>query len=82
LTRIVSRQLRRTTTASELLQFWQTRFYDFNVWSRQKKNEKLHYTHNNPVKRGLVAQAGDWIWCSYSFYARAGDVLLSMDAVD
>lgn len=78
----VSRQLRRTARTSELPRFWQTRFYDFNVWSRQKKNEKLHYMHNNPVKRGLVAQAGDWIWSSYSSYARAGNVLLSMDAVD
>ena len=35
-------------------QFWQRRFYDFNVWSHKKKMEKLEYMHLNPVKRGLV----------------------------
>ncbi|HEX5424121.1 MAG TPA: transposase [Candidatus Acidoferrales bacterium] len=34
--------------------FWQRRFYDFNVWSFRKKNEKLNYMHFNPVRRGLV----------------------------
>lgn len=33
--------------------FWQRRFYDFNVWSREKRNEKMNYMHFNPVKRGL-----------------------------
>ncbi len=67
---------------TEEASFWQRRFYDFNVWSRQKKNEKLHYMHNNPVKRGLVAQPADWLWSSYRFYARAGQVLISLDVVD
>lgn len=33
--------------------FWQARFYDFNVWSTNKRVEKLRYMHRNPVKRGL-----------------------------
>lgn len=61
---------------------WQPRFHDFNVFTKKKKNEKLHYMHMNPVKRGLVKQAKDWPWSSYNFYARAGVVLLSMDRVD
>jgi putative transposase len=40
-----------------LPQFWQPRFYDFNVWSQMKFIEKLHYMHMNPVKRKL---AGGW----------------------
>jgi putative transposase len=24
---------------------WQTRFYDFNVWSAEKRIEKIHYMH-------------------------------------
>jgi putative transposase len=48
--------------------FWQRRFYDFNVWSRKKKVEKLNYMHMNPVKRGLVAHPKDWPGSSYSFY--------------
>ena len=48
--------------------FWQRRFYDFNVWSSKKRNEKLNYMHFNPVNRGLVAHPKDWLWSSYGFY--------------
>ena len=34
--------------------FWQRRFYDFNVWSHEKKKEKLNYMHANPVKERLA----------------------------
>jgi hypothetical protein len=30
---------------------WQHRFYDFNVWTPQKRIEKLRYMHGNPVQR-------------------------------
>ncbi len=46
-------------------QFWQRRFYDFNLWSQQKEVEKLKHTHRNPVVRGLVASPEDWRWSSY-----------------
>jgi putative transposase len=49
--------------------FWQRRFYDFNVWSWKKKNEKLNYLHFNPVKRGLVKHPKDWVWSSFGFYS-------------
>ncbi len=61
LKQIVSRKLRR---AGER-QFWQTRYYDFPVTSRQKFDEKLHYIHGNPVKRGLVQRPEDWKWSSF-----------------
>src|SRR6266852_9017026 len=32
---------------SDLPQFWQPRFYDFNVYSHKKKKEKLEYMHAN-----------------------------------
>ena len=47
---------------------WQARFYDFNVWSASKRREKLNYMHQNPVKRGLVLEAGQWEWSSYRDY--------------
>jgi len=47
---------------------WQRRFYDFNVWSKKKRIEKLHYMHMNPVKRGLVTDPKLWLWSSYRFY--------------
>jgi putative transposase len=48
--------------------FWQRRFYDFNVYTRKKRIEKLHYMHMNPVKRGLVADPKLWVWSSYRFF--------------
>jgi putative transposase len=82
--RISQAQLRlwNGTPASPLRSFWQRRFYDFNVWSRRKRNEKLNYMHTNPVKRGLVRNPKDWAWSSYRFYMKSGTVLLSMDIVE
>ena len=48
--------------------FWQTRFYDFNVWTEKKRIEKLRYIHRNPVKRGLVESPELWKWSSYRWY--------------
>lgn len=66
----------------ELKRFWQRRFYDFNVWSREKKKEKLEYMHANPVKRKLVEHPKDWPWSSFSFYASGEAGLIPIDAVD
>jgi len=46
--------------------FWQARYYDFNVWSEQKRVEKLRYIHRNPVKRGLVERPW-WSGCKIGF---------------
>ena len=48
--------------------FWQERFYDFNVFTTNKRVEKLRYMHRNPVKRGLVDSPEEWRWSSFSFY--------------
>ncbi len=88
------RKLRRRTSLAQrnfpsaslgneqLAQFWQRRFYDFNVWSRKKKIEKLAYMHANPVKRELVDDPGNWPWSSCAFYQGRGEVLIKIDPVD
>ena len=60
-------------------QFWQPRFYDFNVWSQKKFVEKLQYMHVNPVKRKLIAHPKDWPWSSFSFYAKRHPCLVRID---
>jgi putative transposase len=79
----VSRKLRATSSGSQIRQpqFWQTRFYDFNVYSLEKKIEKLNYMHMNPLKRGLVTNPKDWPWSSYAFCQEKGTVLISIDPV-
>ena len=49
--------------------FWQARYDDFNVWTEEKRVEKLHYMHQNPVKRGLVEMPENWPWSSFQHYA-------------
>ncbi len=67
---------------SQLPQFWQPRFYDFNVYSHEKKNEKLDYMHANPVKRGLVRHPKDWPWSSWLFYTKKEPGLVPIDTVN
>ena len=48
--------------------FWQPRYYDFNVFTHNKRVEKLKYMHRNPVTRGLVERPEDWPWSTYRHY--------------
>jgi putative transposase len=61
--------------------FWQPRFYDFNVWSEKKVREKLEYMHANPITRKLVEHPKDWLWSSWSFYAKGEAGLVTIDPV-
>ena len=47
---------------------WQRRYYDFNIFTEAKLDEKLEYMHMNPVRAGLVEKAIDWPWSSARFY--------------
>jgi len=46
-------------------QFWQVRYFDFNIFTQKKFVEKLRYIHRNPVEEGLVEKPEDWQWSSY-----------------
>jgi putative transposase len=62
---LTSRELK----SSDQKQFWQRRYYDFNVHSPEKRIEKIRYIHRNPVTRGLVARPEDYRWSSFNHYA-------------
>ena len=47
---------------------WQPRYYDFNVITADKLEEKLAYMHANPVRKGLVQSPCDWPWSSARWY--------------
>ena len=66
-------------TGEPLRAFWHARFYDFNVYSKGKKMEKLNYMHANPVIRRLVRHPRDWAWSSWGFYYGGASELLTMD---
>lgn len=54
---------------SEREQFRQTRYFDRNIRGDEALTETIHYIHQNPVKRGLVATPGQYQWSSYNHYA-------------
>ena len=58
---------------------WQRRFYDFVVFTRKKRLEKLRYMHRNPVVRRLVLEPQQWDWSSYRHYTTGerGPVLVN-----
>lgn len=53
--------------------------YDFVVYTKKGREEKLHYMHQNPVRRGLVLTPEQWPWGSAREYLRdeAGPVLVN-----
>jgi putative transposase len=59
--------------------FWQRRFYDFNIWTSKKLQEKLDYMHRNPVQRQLVHHPADWPWSSWSHYEKGERSLIPVD---
>src|ERR1700731_1114600 len=63
---------------------WQRRFYDFVVRSYEKRQEKLHYIHKNPVRGRLVLEASQWRWSSAPHYLRgeSGPVLVNELVMD
>jgi len=67
--RVLKQQTSKLLKLADEVQFWQRRYYDFNVHNPEKTTEKLRYMHRNPVKRGLVAKPEDWAWSSFRHYA-------------
>ncbi|UBM33691.1 transposase [Bremerella sp. TYQ1] len=47
---------------------WQANFYSFEIYCREKLEEKLIYMHQNPVRAGLTSIPTDWKWSSARWY--------------
>lgn len=60
--------------------FWQRGGgYDRNLRSVRDIHEKIAYVHDNPVRRGLVANTTDWYWSSASAWQSGVDEPLPID---
>jgi len=57
---------------------WQAKFYDFNLESDRKLNEKLEYMHNNPITANLVPTALEWIWSSARYYEQGSTSVVTV----
>lgn len=70
---------------------WQPSFYDFNIYSDIKLNEKLNYMHWNlplrgitrreTVRAGLCKNPADWLWSSYSYYVLGKQGKIKVDKI-
>lgn len=47
---------------------WQNGFYDRGIRGRTELNEVITYIHNNPLRKGLVKEVGEYHYSSYLFY--------------
>ena len=61
--------------------FWQRRCYDHNCRTPETVREKINYCHNNPVRRELVPEPGQWRWSSFNAYQGMSDVPLTVDPI-
>ena len=60
-------------------QFWKHDNKPIELWSNKVIDEKIAYTHNNPVEAGLVFKAEDYLYSRASDYA--GDKGLLEDVI-
>ena len=45
-------------------QFWQPRYYPFEIYTEEKLHENVSYMHENPIESGLVTRPVDYHWSS------------------
>lgn len=60
--------------------FWESRYYDFNVFTQRKWTEKLRYLHRNPVIRRLVEKPEDWCWSSYRHWLSGQERIVEIES--
>ena len=56
-----------------IYQFWQPDYYDFNILTERKLNEKLKYMYENPLRKGLCNDPFDYKFSDFKRYFGSGD---------
>ena len=52
---------------------FQKGFYDSIIKTEEQLYKTIEYIHYNPVKKGIVAEMGDYLYSSYNFYYKDDD---------
>lgn len=58
-------------------QFWQEGVQPKRIYDRKMMIQKITYIHENPVRKGYVEKAEDWLYSSAGIYSN-GDGLLNI----
>ncbi|MDD5341309.1 MAG: transposase [Patescibacteria group bacterium] len=61
---------------------WQPSFYDFNIYSGKKFNEKLNYIHNNPISARLVEDISKYPYSSWRNYEIGDQSIFKTDFIE
>ncbi|MDH4221037.1 MAG: transposase, partial [Candidatus Aminicenantes bacterium] len=59
-------------------QLWQPDYYDFNILTESKLNEKLKYMYENPLRKGLCDNPFDYEFSDVKRYFGSGDPRLPL----
>jgi hypothetical protein len=59
-------------------QLWQAGYYDFNILTESKLNEKLKYMYENPLRKGLCNNPFDYEFSDAKRYFGSGDPRLPL----
>lgn len=81
MTRATAGTYPRRRMSEQKYQIWQPSFYDFNIYSEKKLQQKLDYIHYNPVRAGLCEKPDDWPWSSYLFYKSGQKGKITIDTI-
>ena len=70
----------KTTEKARPYRFWQAGGgYDRNFDSPKAILNAIEYIHNNPVRRGLVKEPGEWKCSSYNAWQNGGKGVVDID---
>ena len=71
---------RRGAVDGDRYSVWERSFRSVPVFNERDAQIKIAYTHNNPVRAGIVERAEDWWFSSASAYA-GGDAPIAVDII-
>jgi putative transposase len=66
-------QLPKPKKRRHIYRFWQPDYYDFNILSERKLNEKLRYMYENPLRKSLCKNVFDYEFSDSKRYFGSGD---------
>jgi len=61
---------------------WQPSFYDFNIYSDEKLEQKVNYVNHNAAKHGLVSNPVDYKYSSARNYYLDNQSIIKIDKLD
>ncbi|MCX6743703.1 MAG: transposase [Candidatus Parcubacteria bacterium] len=69
----------KALSTRDCIKIWQPGFYDFNIYTSKKFDEKLKYIHNNPIKHGLTDDISSYKYCSWRNYELGDHSIFKID---